>query len=104
MTTSEYFREMSRLHDEYDVRGMLDLMGEHYGRLEGEFNEAQRRSLSGMSRWALRLADQEQYEAVTARVRARIEDRFAREGIPRIDPDPKAKNRPFRWWGPPPRG
>lgn len=107
MTTSEYYAEMLRLFRVKDERGILDLMGEHYGRLEGDLTKEQQHELGGIGRWAVRLADQEQYEAVSARVRARLEERFAREGLPRIDPDPKAspsQSQPFRWWGPPPRG
>lgn len=98
MTTDAYFAEMVRLFRMMDERGVLELMGEHYGRLEGDLTEEQRHELGGIGRWAVRLADQELYEAVSARVRARFEERFAREGWPQIDLE--SKTPPFRWWGP----
>ena len=107
MTTNEYYETMIRLSQQQNIRGIMDLMGEHYGSLEGDFTEEQQHKLGGIGRWAVRLADDEQYSAVSARVRARFEERFAREGFPLIDPDPAAppaKNPPFRRWGPRARG
>lgn len=100
MTTTEFYREQIRLQEQGDVEGMLNLVGEHYGRLEGEFTEGQMLALGTMGSWALRLAEAEWIERMQARLAERYREQWEREGRRRtlldLEPEPVKKPR-FRW-------
>lgn len=100
MTATEFYRRHKQLREQKDIAGMLNLMAEHYGRLEGEFTEEQLTGLGVMGSWALRLADEEQIQSFQARLAERYREQLEREGGPRKliarEPEPVKKPR-FRW-------
>jgi hypothetical protein len=103
MTATEFYRTQERLYERRDIPGMLNLMAEYDGQLEGELTEEQLMGLDVMGSWALRLADAELLQNMQDRLLARYLERQAREGGTRklltLDPDPEPAKKPrLRWW------
>jgi hypothetical protein len=98
MTTQEYQSELRRLKGRLDAHGMVALMGEHFGKLEGDLSGPDSHDIYLMMRWARRLVPPEEYAAAQARVDARIAERFAREGKPERSADPNAPPPLYRLW------
>lgn len=101
MTATEFYQAQQRLFDQKDIPGMLNLMAEYDGSLEGEFTNEQLTGLGVMGSWALRLADEELVQRMQDRLAARYLERQEREGVPRkllvSKPEPVKKPR-LRWW------
>jgi hypothetical protein len=98
MNTREYYDELNRRCDLGDAQGMVALMGEHFGKLEGDLSGPDSHDIYLMMRWAKRLVEPEEYAAAQARVDARIAERFAREGKPERSTDPNAPPPLYRLW------
>jgi hypothetical protein len=98
MTTRKYLEELERLGRQHDFNGMLELRGEYFGSLEGDFTEKEWMDQRTLSRWAERLVEPERAKEVEDRVWARFTERFAQEGKPETVTDPDVSAPRYRWW------
>jgi hypothetical protein len=86
------------MYYEYDFRGILELWGEEFGKLEGDFTFADYNQVRLIRNWAKRLVEPEEYEAINARVNARMEEQLELRRKLRASAGPGTHIPPYRFY------
>lgn len=98
MTTREYYSRMRQMKSEYDYHGILNLVGDEFGKLEGDFTDAEYNEVRLIRNWAKRLVEPDEYAAINDRVNARMEEQLELRRKLRASAGPDAVIPPYLFY------